>query len=176
MKWKEQSVRPTSSRQLIARLADERRLGLLLISHDLAAIRDVVDRILVMYAGEIVEEGPAADVDDEAILRAAVEAATVEDRHLIVVAHHDEIHALRDPHLLIAIDHEGGRVQRFREGFTVMPPMRHIVPLAAVLLMLSACSPDAGDDGPPMGPGTTAPAPVGTSTTVQPSPARSASR
>jgi oligopeptide/dipeptide ABC transporter ATP-binding protein len=48
--------------QLIARLADERRLGLLLISHDLAAIRDVVDRILVMYAGEIVEEGPAADI------------------------------------------------------------------------------------------------------------------
>ncbi len=37
-----------------------------------------------------------------------------------------EIHAARNPPLLVAVDHEGGRVQRFRGPFTELPPMRSL--------------------------------------------------
>jgi peptide/nickel transport system ATP-binding protein len=47
---------------LLAELGSEYRLGLILVSHDLAMVSQVADWISVMYAGEIVESGAAADV------------------------------------------------------------------------------------------------------------------
>jgi beta-N-acetylhexosaminidase len=43
---------------------------------------------------------------------------------LIQLAH--SIRELRTPQLLIAVDHEGGRVQRFRHGFTAIPAMAEL--------------------------------------------------
>ena len=37
-----------------------------------------------------------------------------------------EIAGLREPRLLICVDHEGGRVQRFRDGFSEIPAMRKL--------------------------------------------------
>ena len=42
--------------RLLQDLQDERKMGLILITHDLGVVADVADRIAVMYAGRIVEQ------------------------------------------------------------------------------------------------------------------------
>jgi peptide/nickel transport system ATP-binding protein len=48
--------------RLVDRLVGERGISLLLISHDLSVLTRFCDRLAVMYAGRIVEEGPAGSV------------------------------------------------------------------------------------------------------------------
>ncbi|WP_082526287.1 ABC transporter ATP-binding protein [Kitasatospora sp. MBT63] len=47
---------------LLDRLRTERGLALLLVTHDLAVVAEVCDRIVVLYAGQVVEDGPTAEV------------------------------------------------------------------------------------------------------------------
>ncbi|MFD8939948.1 ABC transporter ATP-binding protein [Streptomyces sp. NPDC059578] len=50
---------------LLDGLVTDRGLGLIMISHDLAVLADRCDRLAVMYAGRIVEEGPARRVYED---------------------------------------------------------------------------------------------------------------
>ncbi|MEU1515628.1 oligopeptide/dipeptide ABC transporter ATP-binding protein [Streptomyces sp. NPDC005811] len=67
---------------LLARLKDTRGLSYLFISHDLAVVRHLSDRIVVLYAGRVVESGPAALVAGRPVhpyTRALLAAAPVPD-------------------------------------------------------------------------------------------------
>lgn len=48
---------------VLEELVSERDLGLIFISHDLNLVRSFCDRVLVMYAGRVVESIAAADLD-----------------------------------------------------------------------------------------------------------------
>ncbi|MET3578181.1 peptide/nickel transport system ATP-binding protein [Mesorhizobium robiniae] len=48
--------------ELLQRLCSERRMGLVLVTHDLGVVASVANKIAVMYAGRIVECGEVADV------------------------------------------------------------------------------------------------------------------
>ncbi|WP_405481341.1 dipeptide/oligopeptide/nickel ABC transporter permease/ATP-binding protein [Streptomyces sp. NBC_00009] len=48
--------------ELLLRLREELGFALILVSHDLALVADVTDRVVVMYGGQIVETGVTADL------------------------------------------------------------------------------------------------------------------
>ena len=64
--------------ELLKDLRDQRDLAVLFVSHDLALIRELCDRVVVFYAGEAVETGPVEEIIDrprhpytQALLRVA---------------------------------------------------------------------------------------------------------
>ncbi len=52
--------------RLLEDLQRELGLGIIFITHDLSTLADLSDRIAVMYAGRIVEQGPAEEVFTDA--------------------------------------------------------------------------------------------------------------
>jgi peptide/nickel transport system ATP-binding protein len=77
--------------ELIKDLRDQRGLAVLFVSHDLAVIRELCDRVVVFYAGEVVESGPAEEIIErprhpytQALLRVA-SAGDFQRRELEVI-------------------------------------------------------------------------------------------
>ena len=48
--------------ELMNRLIKEKGTGMIMITHDLGVVAEIADRVIVMYAGEIVEEAPVRDI------------------------------------------------------------------------------------------------------------------
>jgi oligopeptide/dipeptide ABC transporter ATP-binding protein len=69
---------------LLLELQEDTGLSMILVSHDLAVITEVCDRIVVMYAGQVVEEGATADIitsPRHPYTRALLDALPAEGQH-----------------------------------------------------------------------------------------------
>ena len=51
--------------ELLSRLREQRGMSLVMVSHDLAVVSEICDRVAVLYAGQVVEEGPVRRVLQE---------------------------------------------------------------------------------------------------------------
>ena len=71
------------------------------------------------------ESTTISDIEKELLLKPEVGGVILFTRNFESVAQItslvETIHGLRQPRLLVAVDHEGGRVQRFRDGFSQIP-------------------------------------------------------
>ena len=91
---------------LMLRLKEERQIAFLYVTHDLASARYVADDILVMYAGQIVEQGPVEQVLENPLhpytqlLLSAVPDARLREQSSIPVS--------RSGHSVAAVDPQPG--------------------------------------------------------------------
>ncbi len=104
---------------LLRDLVAEENMGLLLITHDLAVVSGMADRIAVMRKGEIVETGPTAQVLTErrhAYTRALLAAS----------AHAPDRAAASRPEVLLEVEKVERTYPGRREGFRRGPPVQAV--------------------------------------------------
>jgi iron complex transport system ATP-binding protein len=71
-----------STATLLRRLADERGVAVLLVSHDLGLAAELCDRLLLLSGGRVVRAGTAEEVLDQATLETVFEAPVIVERSI----------------------------------------------------------------------------------------------
>ena len=76
---------------LLRELRERHRLAYMFISHDLKVVRALADHLIVMRAGQVVEQGPAGEIFDtpkhaytQALMKAAFDLEAVETGEVAV--------------------------------------------------------------------------------------------
>jgi peptide/nickel transport system ATP-binding protein len=87
--------------RLLRKKRDEHGLAILLITHDLAIVSSIADRVAVMYAGRVVEQGPARDIlhapshpYTQALLRSSLMQAKEDGRLYAIPGHVAASHSM----------------------------------------------------------------------------------
>ncbi|QXT39521.1 ABC transporter ATP-binding protein [Gymnodinialimonas ceratoperidinii] len=105
--------------ELLRELVAEEGMSLLLITHDLAVVADMADRIAVMQKGRIVEQGVTAEV-----LRAQAHPYT---RKLFAASSHQpERTAAQAPDAILSVRDVHRHFPGARQGFRRGPPVRAV--------------------------------------------------
>jgi len=90
--------------------------------HSMAKILQALGSVMLDVEGLSLNENDTRRLLDQSVGGVILFARNFQSREQVMNLI-SEIRALREPELLIAVDQEGGRVQRFKEGFTLLPPM-----------------------------------------------------
>ncbi|MDP3898307.1 MAG: dipeptide ABC transporter ATP-binding protein [Mesorhizobium sp.] len=104
--------------ELLKDLVDENRMGLLLISHDLAVVADMADRVTIMRHGEVMEDGETAKTLSEQVHPYTRQLAQA-SMH-VPARPHTTAASSKAENLLeirnVSRDYPGRRVSLFRKG------------------------------------------------------------
>ncbi|MBM6596368.1 ABC transporter ATP-binding protein [Microvirga pudoricolor] len=117
--------------QILALLETLKRDGLTMvfISHNLAVVRQVADRIAVMYAGLIVEQGPAAELIEaptHPYTRALVDAAPLLTKRGSLLAQSKDLRMTRDISVAVHGCPFANRCPRADTACSALPPLAEV--------------------------------------------------
>jgi len=106
--------------ELLRRLCRDRKVGMIIITHDMGVIAEITDRVAVMYRGRVVEEGPTAKIlgdPDHPYTRALIGAVPRPDVRLHRFPYVDYIEGIAaKPPAISLKDHWLGKSRDFKRA------------------------------------------------------------